>query len=332
MTVRDRAATICLSQLTPAAIRIVRLLLGAGLIILPLMFGRYGISLATEILLFAMVAMSLDLLLGYTGMPSLGHAAFFGLGTHFVVVLGVHYGVNAWIGVGFGVIAAAAFAAVVGFLSVRTAGVTFLMLTMAFSQLLYSISLRWRSMTGGTDGIGGLSRPTVAGFSLDGAIPMYVVVVLFFILSYVFLRRLIDSPLGHAFVGIRANEDRMRAIGYPVHLYKVLSFVISGAFGGLAGGLYGIFNGFVSADVLHWSLSGDILIMVVIGGTGTLIGPAVGAAVLLLAKYLISSYIESWMLVVGAVFIACVLGFRDGIYGSLANLFRRLIEIPRASS
>lgn len=296
---------------------------GIALLLLPLVLGRYALSLGSEILIFAILAMSLDLLLGYTGMPSLGHAAFFGLGAHFVVLLGVHYGVDPWIGLGLGVIGAAALAAIVGYLSVRSTGVTFLMLTMAFSQLLYSVSLRWRDMTGGTDGISGLSRPTFFGLSLDGAVPMYLLTAAAFVLCYLFLRRLVAAPLGHSFIGIRENEDRMRAIGYPVARYKLLSFVIGGALGGFAGGLYGIFNGFVSAEVFHWTLSGDILIMVIVGGSGTLVGPAVGAAVLLLAKYLISSYIESWMLVVGVVFIACVLSFRDGIYGSLEKLAQR---------
>jgi branched-chain amino acid transport system permease protein len=327
VTTRDVIATAgpvrARGRPSPAVLRLFGFLLAALVLVLPLMSGRYGLALATEILIFAILAMSLDLLLGYTGMPSLGHAAFFGLGTHFVVLLGVHYDINAWIGLALGVLAAAAYAAIVGFLSVRTAGITFLMLTMAFSQLLYSVSLRWRAMTGGTDGISGLARPTLAGQSLDGAVPMYLVVLLAFVLSYLFLYRLIHSPFGHAFVGIRENEQRMRAIGYPVERYKQLSFVISGALGGLAGGLYGIFNGFVSADVLHWTLSGDILIMVIVGGAGTLIGPAIGAAVLLLAKYLISSYVESWMLVVGLIFIACVIALRGGIYGTLANRFRQ---------
>jgi branched-chain amino acid transport system permease protein len=305
---------------------------GAGIVVLllPLLLGRYAQSLGSEILIFAILAMSLDLLLGYTGMPSLGHAAFFGLGAHFVVLLGVHYGVDPWIGLGLGVIAAAAYATIVGYLSVRSSGVTFLMLTMAFSQLLYSVSLRWRDMTGGTDGVSGLPRPTLFGLSLEDAVPMYLLIVAAFVLSYLFLRRLIAAPLGRSFIGIRENEDRMRTIGYPVARYKLLSFVIGGALGGFAGGLYGIFNGFVSAEVFHWTLSGDILIMVIVGGSGTLIGPAIGAAVLLLAKYLVSSYIESWMLVVGVVFIACVLSFRDGIYGSLAKLALRVAGRPEA--
>jgi branched-chain amino acid transport system permease protein len=299
---------------------------------LPFALGNYGVALATEILIFAIFAMSLDIVLGYTGLPSFGHAAFFGIGAYTTVILAATYGVSVWIGIPLGILLSIVLATIIGYFSVRSAGIAFLMVTMAASQLLYSVALRWRDVTGGTDGIGGIPTPSLAGLSLGSPTTMYGLIAAMFLVSLWLLRRLIASQLGHTFVGIRENEQRMQAIGYPVARYKLLSFVIGGAFAGLAGGLYGTFNGFISTDALHWSMSGDVLVMVVVGGAGTLLGPAIGAAVLLLAKYLISSYVGPWLLVVGLIFIACVLTFREGIYGYFLKIYRRRMNAEGVAS
>jgi branched-chain amino acid transport system permease protein len=149
---------------------------------------------------------------------------------------------------------------------------------------------------------------------------MYYLALLCLFVCYRALRRLTQSPLGLVFVGIRENEDRMRAIGYATQRYKVLAFAIGGGFAGFAGGIYAIFNGFVSPDALTWSASGDVLIMVMLGGTGTLIGPAIGTGVFLLMKNLVSSYSAHWLLIIGAIFVACVLFFPYGIWGTLRGL------------
>ena len=253
-----------------------------ALLALPFLMTDYPRALISEIFIFAIFAMSLDLLLGFTGLMSLGHAAFFGLGAYAVAVLGTQFGVNAWLGVAAGIVVAGCGAALIGFFCVRTGGIPFLMLTLAFSQLVFSVALKWRDVTGGSDGIAIAERPSFLGYDLSHSLVMYFMALSFFALTYWGLRRLLNAPLGHAFVGIRENEQRMMAIGYPTRAYKLLSFTIAGAIAGLAGGLYAIFNGFISADAVYWTASGDILIMTMLGGAGTLIGPALGAAIVLL--------------------------------------------------
>jgi branched-chain amino acid transport system permease protein len=294
----------------------------AGLIALPLV-GSYFTQIGSEVLIFAIFAMSLDLILGYTGLLSFGHAAFFGLGAYTLVILGAGFDIPPWIGLACGVVAASLGALLIGFFCVRVSGIPFLMLTMAFSQLLFSIAVRWRDMTGGSDGMAGPDRPSLAGFSLDDSTAMYYTVLAAFLFSFVALRRLLASPLGHGFIGIRENEARMRAIGYPTRRCKLIAFTIGGAFAGLAGGLYAIFNSFISPDALHWSASGDVLIMVTLGGAGTLVGPVIGAAAFLLLKYLVSAQSQHWLLIIGLVFIASVMFFPRGIWGTARLAFGR---------
>ena len=277
--------------------------------------GSYATGLAAEVLVFAIFAMSLDLLIGYTGLLSFGHAAFFGASAYTVVILGVHLGLSGWIGFVAGIVVSALLAAVIGFFSIRVSGIPFLMLTMAFAQLLFSLSIKWRTVTGGTDGLSGFQRPTLFGISLDNRAVQFYVVAVGFLFVLLFLRRLIASPLGSIFIGIRENEQRMRAAGYPVQRFKLVAFTLAGALAGVGGGLYALQNAYVSSDILHWSLSGDAIIMVILGGTGTIVGPAIGAAVFLLLKNVVSSHTEYWLLWVGIIFILCVMFLPQGIWG-----------------
>jgi branched-chain amino acid transport system permease protein len=297
-----------------------------ALLVLPFLMTDYPRALVSEIYIFAIFAMSLDLLLGFTGLMSLGHAAFFGLGAYAAAVLGVQFGINAWLGVVAGTAIAGCGAALIGFFCVRTAGIPFLMLTLAFSQLVFSVALKWRDVTGGSDGIAIAEKPSFFGFDLSNSLVMYFMALSFFALAYWGLRRLLNAPLGHAFVGIRENEQRMAAIGYPTRAYKLVSFTIAGAIAGLAGGLYAIFNGFISADAVYWTASGDILIMTMLGGAGTLIGPAVGAALVLLMKNVVSSYSEHWLAIIGVTFICCVMFFPGGLWGALRTLQWRRVR------
>jgi branched-chain amino acid transport system permease protein len=306
--------------------RAAELLVLLALLVLPFLMTDYPRALVSEIYIFAIFAMSLDLLLGFTGLMSLGHAAFFGLGAYAVAVLGVQFGINAWLGVVAGVAIAGCGAALIGFFCVRTAGIPFLMLTLAFSQLVFSVALKWRDVTGGSDGIAVAEKPSFFGFDLSNSLVMYFMALSFFALAYWGLRRLLNAPLGHAFVGIRENEQRMAAIGYPTRAYKLVSFTIAGAIAGLAGGLYAIFNGFISADAVYWTASGDILIMTMLGGAGTLIGPAVGAALVLLMKNVVSSYSEHWLAIIGVTFICCVMFFPGGLWGALRTLQWRRVR------
>ena len=246
------------------------LLAMVAMVIFPFLVTDYPRALVAEIYIFAIFAMSLDLLLGFTGLMSLGHAAFFGLGAYAVAILGALFGMNAWLGLLAGVVVAAGGAALIGFFCVRTSGIPFLMLTLAFSQLVFSVALKWRDVTGGSDGMAIAEKPALLGFDLSDSLAMYFMTLAFLLLSYWGLRRLLNAPLGHVFVGIRENEPRMLAIGYPTRAYKLLSFTIAGGFAGLAGGLYAIFNSFISPDAIYWTASGDILIMTMLGGAGTL--------------------------------------------------------------
>jgi branched-chain amino acid transport system permease protein len=300
--------------------RAVGLLAILAMLVYPFLVADYPRALLAEIYIFAIFAMSLDLLLGFTGLMSLGHAAFFGLGAYAVAILGTLFGVNAWLGLAAGVAIAAAGAALIGFFCVRTSGIPFLMLTLAFSQLVFSVALKWRDVTGGSDGMAIAEKPALFGFELSDSLAMYFMTLVFFLLSYWGLRRLLNAPLGHVFVGIRENEPRMLAIGYPTRAYKLLSFTIAGAFAGLAGGLYAIFNSFISPDAIYWTSSGDILIMTMLGGAGTLIGPAIGAGVFLLMKNVVSSYSEHWLAIIGIIFISCVMFFPGGVWGTLRQI------------
>ena len=289
-------------------------------VVWPFVASPYGAGLVTEVFIFAIAAMSLDLLMGYGGLVSFGHAAFFGAGAYATVLLTMKLGWSAWAGLGAGLAVSGLVAGVIGYLCVRMAGVAFFMLTLAFAQLLFSAAMKWRWLTGGSDGIGGMARPSLLGLPLADSRTMYFVGLVAFVLSLMALRRVINSPFGHALVGLRENEARMRALGYPASRVKLAAFVIAGVFAGLGGGLYAIYNGFVSPDALTFGLSGTFLLMVVLGGAGSLMGPAIGAGIFLLMKQFVSAHTDHWLLIVGLIFIACVMFFRGGVHGHIERL------------
>jgi branched-chain amino acid transport system permease protein len=313
-------AVTTVSTPATAGMRAIGLVALLAMMAFPFLVGDYPRALMAEIYIFAIFAMSLDLLLGFTGLMSLGHAAFFGLGSYAVAILGTLVGVNAWLALAAGIFVAAIGAALIGFFCVRLSGIPFLMLTLAFSQLVFSVALKWRDLTGGSDGMAIPDKPSLFGVELSNSLAMYFMALAFLLVAYWALRRLLNAPLGHVFVGIRENEPRMLAIGFNTRAYKLLSFTIAGAFAGLAGGLYAVFNSFISPDAIYWTSSGDILIMTMLGGAGTLIGPAIGAGVFLLMKNVVSSYSDHWLAIIGTVFICCVLFFPGGIWGTLRQL------------
>jgi branched-chain amino acid transport system permease protein len=285
--------------------------------------SSYVEGLMAEILVMAIFAMSLDLLIGYVGLMSLGHAAFFGLGAYGTVLLGVQLGLNGWLAMAGAMLLSVVGASAIGFFCVRVSGIAFLMLTMAFAQLLHSVGVKWRDVTGGTDGLGGFVRPSLFGHSLDDSAVLYYVVLAGFIVVFWLLMRLIRSPLGSVLVGIRENEQRMRAIGYAVPRYKLLVFVVAGAFAGFAGSLYAFLNAFVSPEVLSWHFSGDGIVMVILGGAGSIVGPAVGSAVFVMLRNVVSGFNEHWLLWVGIAFVMCVMFMPTGLYGLTRKVLRR---------
>ena len=217
-----------------------------------------------------------------------------------------------------GVVLAGSGAALIGFFCVRTSGIPFLDADARAlaARLLGRAEMAGRHRRLGRDGDCRAGRAFLAS-DLSNSLVMYFMALSFFALVYWGLRRLLNAPLGHAFIGIRENEQRMMAIGYPTRAYKLLSFTIAGAIAGLAGGLYAIFNGFISSDAVYWTASGDILIMTMLGGAGTLIGPAFGATIFLLMKNVVSSYSEHWLAVIGVTFICCVMFFPGGLWGAM---------------
>lgn len=287
---------------------------------LPAVAPPYLRSLAIEVLILAIFAMSLDLLLGYTGLVSFGHASFLGMGAYALAFSTRALGDNLLLTAPISLLAVGLFAVVAGYLALRTTGISFLMLTLAFSQMLFGLAIKWSSVTGGTDGIS-VARPTLGLGALSVRfgpdITFYYLALVCFALSWWLLRRIVQSPFGHALRGIKENEARMRALGYPTGRLKLIAFVIAGLFAGLAGILAAAFNRHSSPELLSWTVSGEAIIMVIVGGAGTLVGPILGATLVHLLESYASSYTELWRMVMGAVFVGFVLFAPQGIVGLL---------------
>jgi len=299
---------------------------------LPYLLSSYYLGLAIEMMIFALFAMSLDLLVGYAGMASLGHAAYFGIAAYTTGLLALRLGWNVWLALPAGVLVAALTAALFGLLALRTRGSYFLMITLALSQVAWGIAFGWRTLTGGDDGLPNVPRPDLGvpfhpSWSLGGTTPFYYFVLAAVALGTFLLIRIVTSPFGFALRGIRESETRMLALGYNVWRYKFIAFVLAAAFAGFAGCLYVYYNRFVSPDYLHVARSAEVLLMVILGGAGTMIGPALGAASIVLLQNLISAYTERWLLILGVVYVFVALFAPNGLVGLFleyrAKLFRR---------
>ena len=280
----------------------------------PLFAGAYPVKLIEEILIWGIFAMSLDLLMGYAGMVSFGHSAFFGVGGYLAALL-LKGSPGAAAGLLLPALGAGLAAVVIGFFSIRVSGVYFIMLTLAFSQMFYAVAFQ-AAWLGAEDGIVGVPRPLILGADLAKPMAFHLYLVGLVALVALFLWRVVRSPFGHVLRGIHDNEARMQAVGYPVSHYKLLAFGIAGVVAGMAGALYAQFVGSITPDAFFWTTSGEVLLMVIIGGTGTLGGPVLGAAAFILLQTLVSSYTERWMLILGVAFIAFVRFAPGGIVGA----------------
>jgi branched-chain amino acid transport system permease protein len=293
----------------------------------PFVARLFHLSLAIEVLVFAIFAMSLDLLLGYTGLPSFGHAAFFGLGAYVAAYLSslnpLALGLtsNLLVTIPAAMLASALAALLIGFFALRKGGIYFLMITLAFAQMLFSIAIRWSGVTGGSDGLSGVPRPTIGigplSYEFVSRESYYFLVLICFVIAFLLLRAIVNSPFGWALRGIRENEGRLRALGYNTRRYKLAAFAIAGAFAGLAGLLLVFFFRHASAENLYWTTSGNVMVMLIVGGSGTLVGPILGALVIRLFPLLVSSYVDRWRTLQGLLFIAFVLLAPSGILGWL---------------
>jgi len=309
----------------------------AALALLPLSGSEFYVSQFTRILIYAIFAMSLDLLIGYTGLVSLGHAAFFGFAAYTAALLADKLGVgNVFIALPASLLVAAVASAVIGALSLRASGVYFIMVTLAFAQMLYFV-VNENDFFGGTNGIlvfvelkARLGDLVV--LDLGKPLQRYYFTLAAAALVLYGLHRLVRSPFGRVIQGIRSNERRMRALGYPVGRYKLLCFVIAGTVGGLAGYLYFALTGFVDPTLVDWLQSAQLLVVVILGGLGTLVGPALGALVFTLFVDVAAGLTEHWRLYLGLVVIAVTLYARGGLVGVAAELARIVRErrMPRA--
>ncbi|HJU15894.1 MAG TPA: branched-chain amino acid ABC transporter permease [Stellaceae bacterium] len=275
--------------------------------------------LVTRGLIIAILAMSVDLLLGFTGLPSLGQAAYLGLGAYLAAILATRFqfglGWDFLLVILFGILLGAATAAVFGLFALRAGGVYFLMITLALSQCVWGLAYRWDSLTGGDNGLNLLGRPTLGPIRLGNDATYFYLVFAFFVLSLLVLYVLVESPFGRSLVGIREHEVRMRILGYNTWLHKFITFVVAGGFGGLAGVLWAEVSGQVSPEDVTLTTSVDALLMVVLGGPGTLIGGAVGAAIVLFLREYLSTLVPWWQYVLGGVYVLAIYCLPDGLLG-----------------
>ncbi len=273
--------------------------------------------LAVDILAWALFAAAFDILLGYTGLLSFGHAAFFGAGAYAAALVAVRAGVPFPINVICGAAAAGLLAVPLMGLSIRRAGISFAMITLAFAQMVFYVVNVWRSLTGGENGITGIPRGSLFGWSLQPATAYYYAALPLAVLGLLLCWRIVGSPFGRVLLAIRENEVRTETLGYPVNRYKLMATVLSCALSGLAGGLWVINHGFVALDAVHWTTSGTVVVMVLLGGMATRLGPLVGAALVLLLRDFLSTWTDAWGIVTGAIFIAVILVFRQGVVGTI---------------
>jgi branched-chain amino acid transport system permease protein len=295
---------------TPRA-RSAWLAVAIALLGLPFVISDFWIFIAIEILAFALYAVSFNVLLGYGGMLSFGHAAFFGMGAYGVAILVKKAGLPVAIAFFAAPFVAALMAALIGYFSVRRSGIYFAMLTFAFQMLLYTVALKWTRLSGGDDGITGLKPPGPFG---DPTVYYFfaLVIVTFALYS---LYRLVQSPFGFALRALRTNPARVSYIGVDVRAHQLATFVITGAFAGLAGAIFALSSGNVFPNWLNWTASATPVMMAVLGGIHTFLGPVVGAAVYVMLEVVISGRTEYWPLVMGTIILAIVLAVPEGITG-----------------
>ncbi len=307
-----------------------RLGLVLGLVVLagalvPLGLPVYLLTVLTEGLIFGLFAMSLDLMVGYTRLYSFGHAAAYGLGAYSAALIQTHLHWPLPIALVLAVLATLLIAIPIAWVCTKSTGVSFAMLTLAFAQLGYAMLFRFKEVTGGSDGIDGVPRPP-GPFGIDwfhGETGYFYLVLFCLVGSYLLCRAIVRSPFGAVLAGIRENEAKAKALGYDTRAYKLAAVVLAYGFGGLAGALYAPFAGFASPELFFWLVSGRVLIMVIVGGAGTLIGPIFGGAFFLFLEHQLSEITDLWPLIFGSLFIGFVLLAPQGIFGIVAGRLKR---------
>jgi len=289
----------------------------AGLAALPLTpwMSKYYLLLAFDALLFGAVAMSLDLLMGYTGLVSFGHAAFFGLGAYATAVLLERGVLSLWLALGFAVLIVGIYAVIVAYFATTRRGIYFALLTLIFAEVVYTF-FRYTQTFGGSDGIQGLPAPHLwPGLAIDTPARNYYLILAYLALAWIVCRVLVGSHFGRVLVAIRENEDRARFLGYNVQRYKMAACVIAALLTGLGGALYPGRAAYATPDLMLWTVSGEFIIMVMIGGLGTLVGPVIGGAFFIVLQEKVSSYVDWYFMVIGLVLVGIVLFMPRGLFG-----------------
>ncbi|MFZ1057816.1 MAG: branched-chain amino acid ABC transporter permease [Candidatus Rokuibacteriota bacterium] len=294
-------------------------LLGLALFLLPWMVGRYSLYLAIQILILSVFSLGFNLLFGYTGLLSFGQAGFFGIGAYACakILLAVP---NLFLGLGGGIAAAGVAAVVLGFLSVRHTRIYFSMLTLAFGMMVFSIAWKWRDFTGGDDGLVGIPRapleiPGLWSLSVATQERYYYVVLVVSLLAIWAMYRLVHSPLGLTLQAIRDSESRAEFAGVPVRTYRLIAFTIAGLYAGLAGALLTPLENTVTPPIAHWSTSAEPVLATLLGGVHVFGGPIVGAFLFFMLKDIIVRFTQYWLIWLGAIVVALVMGFRGGVVG-----------------
>ena len=302
-------------------------LLAGGLVIaLALPWFIYP-PVAMDVAAWALFAVSIDLLLGYTGLLSFGHAAFWGSSAYVTGIIAIRTGLPFPVAILGGMLFAMVIAVPIGYLSVRRTGIYFAMVTLAFAQMIYFIANQWRDLTGGENGLQGIPKNFFGVEAVESdSFAFYYAAIGLILLGLGFAWRVVNSPFGRVLTAIRDNPARARSLGYDVERYKVVVFVISAGLAGLAGGVFSISHGFASLDALNWTTSGKVVLITVLGGIGTLWGGPVGALIVVqLEDSLASSGFDGIGIITGSIFVLIVLLFRHGVWGTARNLIRRLL-------
>ncbi len=302
-------------------------LLLAFLLIAPVFLSTYWIITLTEILTMSLFAMSFNLLFGYTGLLSFGQAGFFGAGGYFAVLMLLHGPQSLWTALAAAMVGSCILAIVIGWLCVRLDEIYFAILTLGFGMMLFTIAHNWRSVTGGSDGLGSFTLPTLSflhwQISLAHPKHFYYLVLTVAALGVGLLWRVVRSPFGLLLRATRENSNRIDFVGANVRSIRLLAFVIAGVLAGLAGALFALFNRIASPEMLHWSFSGKAVLMTILGGSGVLLGPGVGAAIFFVLEHVITLFTTNWMIILGAILVILVLLFPKGVLGSALSILSR---------
>jgi len=289
--------------------------------------NSFIILLFTRALAFSILVMSVDILLGYTGLASLGQAAYLGVGAYATAILATKYqiglGWDFWLVLVVGILIGAALAAVFGLLAIRASGVYFLMITLALGQCVWGLAYRWNSLTGGDNGINVRQRPKFGGIDFANEVTFFYVVLVFFAVSLLAMYTLVRSPFGRSLLGIRERELRMQILGYNTWLHKYIAFIIAGAFGGLSGVLWAHTAGIVSPENVVLTTSVDALLMAVLGGAGTLVGGVIGAVIVFGLREYLSTLVPWWQYVLGGVYVLTIFYLPTGLMGIPARIRQR---------